>query len=382
MQKKFYNDFGTLKKELKQNGISIAQISSDLGIPRSTLNNRTGLSKSELFYLAYLIKNKYKVEISLPVDSLIYDFGRNGSSYEKLLSFNVDNVSESDLKTFLTSYFSIIRNELVKIKTSYVSIHYFVIFESVNRKWNQENYEKEDQEYFALLEQQLSDNTTAKYTRILNLPIQFKSNNIGIYDSATYKYGRKLVDAELKYVIQNMLNKPFEHVVKCFIKFQDRFELIVTKNPFRLYNTYIINENIILTEYYRYDVNGIPRFDLLFLDKRVDERYNTLIEHHLNDVKKIKAWAVKEDKEVYKIGFTTFRKAFNQLFSAVEIEISKSEKKIITEIDDAQLDDMEIEEERLGALRYRLNNLKEKKKILETLLFSKEKINTPTRFQH
>lgn len=123
------------------------------------------------------------------------------------------------------------------------------------------HYNKAHAEIFGLIEEQMANQQEMNYLRILVLPI---SEQEGRSDNRTTE--EKTRDAILACSLET-----YTHICRCLANYPQRTKFYVTWHPTRMYHYGLIDENYIVSEYYRYTSGGEFIPNLLFVENATHE---------------------------------------------------------------------------------------------------------------
>ncbi len=369
-----------LLKILSKWGIDENDLGAQLNIAKSTYSKRKrenghliAFTKSELFYIQHLL-NLSTQDLGLPIDYFTIDepfaAAAKQSDDSSLVTFNSIETDQQSQRTFLSSYFKTMKQQVSKIKESFLVADYLHRYESIMMKWDEENYFKEDKDYFTKLESQLEKGKKKKYVRIAQLPLFHSHDNSSLEESYQTLEGKSMENAYLLFAIENLFHDTFQHILRCFRSEKIDFDFFIMKHALRPYNCYIIDSHTMISEYFRYDDRAIPKHDLLFVNSKASLRNQHLIDHHLLDFRRVDSWAAHPKHLVTKVKWAKLTYGLASLIENLQkhtmhkqAELKRIQNKQAPNL--ADLCKSNKVEEKLEELSSRLENLLKKQAILQ-----------------
>lgn len=191
---------------------------------------------------------------------------------------------------FVKQYFEKLHENLAKVRKSIVVLDYL----SHNKhnkikihKYGEEIFlESEYEKYFDYLEDICAKNPEIQYTRILQLPLDI---HVKSGDRFNNDY-----DFLLKRTLELIFPQTLKHLKN--LESYPNFKLFIINPPIRLASHMILDNEILLSEYDRYDEFGEANPDTLFIDRVISEKdkvartistYNDQINHVIRDKENI-----------------------------------------------------------------------------------------------
>ncbi len=206
------------------------------------------------------------------------EFGLEDESLSKYNALKDEIAKQSEYKLFCLynkvseenhweSYFRKHANLLSKISKQYWVLDWLSKSTTLTVKRFQkisDTYFKLDVKHYEYLEEVLESRLRqgVEYMRILQPPY------LTYWPESSSPCRSKTVYIEQ--AIENILITGFRHICRCFKKFDDKtFQLYVIP-PIRNYNAYMVDNQIIISEYDRVDLEGKPTPDLAFVNDARD----------------------------------------------------------------------------------------------------------------
>ncbi len=181
------------------------------------------------------------------------DFFNSEYSYNEgeLYCFNYKKEESDTYRPFVENFFRAVNKYLLSAQKRLCVSDYFVKNQGLVTKEHLSFYKEKSRIYFERLEHKISENPKFEYKRIVQLPLHFDPRA----DPA-------------RFVVEGMLPEAFGHFARCLQQFPDQCSFYIITKPFRLYTYYLVDDNVTLTEYHRFDRSGIPMPDTLFVNIR------------------------------------------------------------------------------------------------------------------
>lgn len=219
-----------------------------------------------------------------------------------------------DYGYFLSEYFSMLNKAIGQAKKS-LFLHDYL--GKVKDSEHTPLFEKEMNVYFQEIESHLERNRGLKYKRILALP--------------AHEYRPDLnFDQILERIISLLFPRAYAHIVRCFLKFPNQFELYISDVPARPYSFGVIDSTTALTEYDRYDRFGVPKSDILFIESKNSYNENApfsqLVKAYINDMEHI----IQENERSPRrsVFAVAFQEISNQILFNTKLDIDTLENSL------------------------------------------------------
>lgn len=189
------------------------------------------------------------------------DFGRPADFFRSDYSSQIvdaevycyNDMQEGDLnyRPYPENFFKAVERNLLMVRRSLWVSDYFAKIKGLALKTEMDFYHKRNSAYYLELEKRMEKHRF-EYKRIFQLPL-----------------GTQISSPEqaIETVILGMFQEDFEHFLRCLKNFGDCCEFHVVANPFRLHTFFIVDGEIALTEYNRFDKNGVAVPDTLFINR-------------------------------------------------------------------------------------------------------------------
>jgi len=174
-----------------------------------------------------------------------------------LFCFNHRNEGKIGHSSFIEKFFEEVHKYLLKVEEELLICDYLDKVRGIEHKENIVFYHEHNIEYYEVLEKhfakKLKEEKPVKYKRLIQLPL---GAPVSTFEEA------------VEFIIEEMFPESFAHLCRCLRDYKKHTEFYVIMKPFRLHTTYIVDGNVALTEYHRYDKKGIPVPDTLFVNIR------------------------------------------------------------------------------------------------------------------
>jgi len=191
------------------------------------------------------------------------------SSLEFFQHLKVGNSTSGPKDNLRTSYSNTLTRYISQAEDEIWVYDYYV-----SDAKNDLHYREAHEGHYKSIEVQLKKNKAAIYHRLLAFPYGFAKQD-------EYDLEQSTISA-----IKMCSYFTFEHIVNCFLNFDDRFYLSIATIPYRLYSYAILDQKFILTEYLRYKSDLTPIPDLLFVNRVIEGGYlDEVRDIYLNEIK-------------------------------------------------------------------------------------------------
>lgn len=257
------NDALRLSELLEQNAIGrqeYHEIMSNAGYRSPNTRNsfldrreKPEIPKSDLCLICSLFGLRPE-EFGYPSD---YFTSRYSKAEAQVYCYNDYREGESNNRSFTENFFHEVNKHLLRVEHELLICDYLDKVRGIGQKENMDYYHARDTEYYHALETRLAEKIKEQkpvsYKRIIQVPLGVQ---VPDFESA------------VKFVLEEMFAESFEHFCKCLRDFRKHCEFVVVQRPFRLHTFYLVDAEVVLTEYHRYDRFGIPMPDTLFVNVR------------------------------------------------------------------------------------------------------------------
>lgn len=314
-------------------------------------------------------------EIGFKSDIFSTPFNQNFSDTE-LHSFNIFSEcnGKEDHQAYLDKYFELVHHFLITpLDTSLTILDYCAKEKGLENKYDLKYFNKKNKEYYKELEKKLEgfklQNKPFIYERFSQLPLDVER-----YTEANEKeFGNRRdlnFSIAVRIIIELMYDETFKHVWKCFNNFNNYFKLYVLKLPIRFFNIYIANNNCVISEYDRCNLDRVIFPDLIFAEKDLSpysHKNNVIkdyIKSHKIDLEKLKKsktsrkQAFEVDKKLFKESVLEQYDYLNRSSKSCKYDLASMKNKQVTE---TELKEKELEYE---YWKKRVKKFKRKKEIL------------------
>jgi hypothetical protein len=187
------------------------------------------------------------------------DFGYAANAFEsehsisndrEVYSYNYRDEGNLAYRPYMENFFRTVNKHLLLTKNTLRISDYIGKFAGIRQNEHIDYYTREATAYFHKIETRLAA-TQFTYSRIFQLPL-----------------GSKIDDARSakQYVVETLLPSTFAHLCRCLYHHENQCAFYIVPRPFRMYSYYLIDESTIITEYNRFDKDGVPVPDLLFVN--------------------------------------------------------------------------------------------------------------------
>lgn len=264
-----------LKNEMPR--FSRKAVADDLGITTSVLYKlfkKEKFSKAEIA-LVHLLFNIPTSTFDMPNSAFStqlegWNYGENNIDIITINS-TVKSPMDSDIKNYLEKVVDILRSAKQNVKVvNLLSAH-----RDHSSTYAQSKYQLYYDDMVYIFKNILVENPNFKYTRILQLPFWY----FGIL--------RPKIDdirSILHVAISLMSVEKFEHLINCFHELDSAFQLRVMKDLIRPSSYMLIDENISVTEFYRYDKNKQDLPNILYIDRINSHSNNNGVNHAIKSM--------------------------------------------------------------------------------------------------
>lgn len=245
------NDGKQLRDVLKKKNLLISEEAIELDISRSRMHNLLNKSNfSRIEQLAFtkkynLPQNFFKADIPLEY-GLVHS--RRFDQYA-----NLDDRKEQVSK-YAKDYYEPIKNYFRSAEKFILIRDYFERNDpELDRRGDLYPLQQEREKYFEELDEiilnRYSQNSNFRYIRILELPLNYFKK----------EYNRISENHVIESAVQLLYQESFEHIYRLLQKGKEDgveyIELYVTEQPRKLHSTINVDENILIEETNRYDIN-------------------------------------------------------------------------------------------------------------------------------
>ncbi len=187
------------------------------------------------------------------------DYFKTRFSHREASLFCYNNRKEGDAayRPFIERFFEEVNIYLLKVEQELLVCDYLDKVRGIEQKENTVYFHQRNTEYYHALEthfaKKLKDNpqNAIAYKRLIQMPLGAPANSF---------------EDALEFVIEEMFPESFAHLCRCLRDYKKNCAFYVVVKPFRLHTTYIVDGKVALTEYNRYDKQGIPIPDTLFVN--------------------------------------------------------------------------------------------------------------------
>lgn len=176
-----------------------------------------------------------------------------------LFCYNHRKEGDKEYRPFIERFFEEVNIYLLKVEQELLVCDYLDKVRGIEQKENKVYYHQHNMEYYEALEGHFAKKTKENpespiaYKRLVQIPL---GAQVSSFEEA------------LDFVIEEMFPESFAHLCRCLRDFKTQCEFYVVVKPFRLHTTYIVDRKVALTEYHRYDREGTPIPDTLFVNIR------------------------------------------------------------------------------------------------------------------
>ncbi|MEM6966784.1 MAG: hypothetical protein AAF573_18615 [Bacteroidota bacterium] len=198
----------------------------------------------------------------LGIDDVHLDISKNKSlePQNKFFCFSIwkrDNLAEEE---FIEKYFDAIITTLKKAEKKILINDFLINTSNMLSGKLKKKFFKGYENYYRALEAQTKN---LKYQRVISLPIELSKTTLGTENNRI-----KLLEK----LISILFKSTFKHIITSFENAQ--FELYALPIPKRNFSFLLIDDQYVLSEYYRIRREGLAVPDMLFIEKVDKERKN------------------------------------------------------------------------------------------------------------
>ncbi len=292
-----------MRKVLREKGIDPRKLAELLGLEDTRSagsrfasdNNTIGFPLERLFCFSMILDTPPE-KFGLSEEELVA-FNRLKKAIFSARGYDLFCLSEPIAEDgYWEGYFDRHAELIPKIEQEYFVLDYLSKSEALSIKSLEaipKLYKYHDKGHYKRLEAALAVKEKALYQRVLQPPERIAEPVEE--DNLRQEY--------IETVIEKMLITGFTHLCRCFRDMNDdRFQLFVMP-PLRAYNIYIINNDILISEYDRLDLSGRAVPDLAFVNDRHDaitEQTTERLIHYLKrDIRNILSKDHPFEKRIY-----------------------------------------------------------------------------------
>lgn len=214
-------------------------------ISRDTVN----IKKSDLCLICSLFGFAPE-EFGYPADYFKSEYSNKDAG---LYCYNTRREGMKEYRPFLENFDREANRHLLSATEELLVCDYVDKTRGIGLKENVNFYHEKAASFFDRLEQRLSKISSLKYIRLLQVPLGAKANGF---------------EEGLSIILQDLFLEHFAHICRCLQNHSDQCSFVVVTCPFKLHTYFVVDNRVALTEYHRYDVNGIPTPDMLFVNMR------------------------------------------------------------------------------------------------------------------
>ncbi len=185
-------------------------------------------------------------------------------------------------KDFIQEYYPLAASYVTNAKKEILVYRYFANHDLVTENVESKVFFTGYKEYFCVFEDHLKEkvnlNPTFRYLRIMAPPL-------GVYSNTNENDKVSIVSKLVCY----LFSETFQHIINVLNSdIGDNIQFYVLKQPRRLHSTMIIDQSVMLSEYYSMRVDGTARPDLLQIyDIQNSVQSQALINMYYDDMLKI-----------------------------------------------------------------------------------------------
>jgi len=349
-----------LREQLQQQNIDIPEFYRD-HLKDEEFNSITSL------YNLFKKKQFSKARIALLCQILNLspvDFGKpanyikpiSSSRSGRLVTFNLMRYKhEKDAyERFLKEeFYPFLEKRIARARHSLKVLNYFTKrrVSEVQRKY--QPYPKFRKLYFRRMEnhfaERLRENPHFRYKRLIQLPVNETPG--------------KDFEGRVIAIVEDLFHESFEHFLHCFHRLGDNFEVYVVQMPVRLFSFFIMDDQSLITQYYRIDKRGVAIPDMLFYNEGYEAK--KLVEIHLQDFNRL-----TEENPILgqrRITYDILRRTVFNLYNRLTIRHQDTYEKLERSARDPKNESNSFSEEDLFDLKQQLDAVQQKIKLIEKL---------------
>lgn len=209
--------------------------------------NAKPIDKSDLCLICSLFGFKPE-DFGYPHDLFTTEY--SGSKEAEVHSYNFKEEGNKEYRPYIENFFRSVREHLLTAEKSVHICDYIAKMRGISQKEHLKFFNEQDALYYRSMEARLAEKQFL-YQRIVQLPL-----------------GVDITDFEeaVAMVVDQLFPDMVRHFYHCLVEHHRISHFYVILRPYRLYTYYISDRKTIMTEYPRFDKNGIPIPDLFFVN--------------------------------------------------------------------------------------------------------------------
>ncbi len=169
----------------------------------------------------------------------------------EMYSYNFKNEGDKEYRPYIENFFKAINEHLLVAHKKINICEYISRNKGFELRESSKYFHEQALRYYKLLEVALSIKGSLRYNRIAQLPLGCEVTS---FEAAVWVYLEEVN-------IDNLL-----HLCRCMYEFPYQCNFFIISKPYRTYTYYLVDDYLSMTEYYRFDKNGVSIPDTLFVN--------------------------------------------------------------------------------------------------------------------